>query len=115
MSTTVTPALHLIVEDAIVQRLVVETYMRSVSATGHLMAVNAERYSSPRVSDQGTLYSLRSWQHLIEIPPPTEEHHLSCVPGTQKDRFNDQSDDEWGVVEQGTAGSQTQYGYKGVS
>lgn len=68
---TVDDALNLIVRESVTLRLVIETCVRSVSATGRLLAQNAARASAPRLTDEGTLDSLRSWQALIRILPGT--------------------------------------------
>lgn len=64
-------ALELVIREPVTLRLVIETCIRSVSATGRLLAQNAARSSAPRLSDEGTLDSLRSWQALIRIVPGT--------------------------------------------
>lgn len=69
--STLEAALELIVKEPVTLRLVIETCIRSVSATGRLLAQNAARNSAPRLSDEGTLDSLRSWQALIAIIPNT--------------------------------------------
>lgn len=66
---SVDSALELIIREPVTLRLVIETCIRSVSATGRLLAQNAARYSAPKRSDEGTLDSLRSWQALIKILP----------------------------------------------
>lgn len=68
---SVDAALELIIHEPVTLRLVIETCIRSVSATGRLLAQNAARTSAPRLSDEGTLDSLRSWQALIKIVPGT--------------------------------------------
>lgn len=68
---TVDQALQLIVNEPVTLRLVIETCIRSVSATGRLLAQNAARPSAPRLTDEGTLDSLRSWQALVRIVPST--------------------------------------------
>lgn len=68
---SVDSALDLIIREPVTLRLVIETCIRSVSATGRLLAQNAARYSAPKMSDEGTLDSLRSWQALINILPGT--------------------------------------------
>lgn len=50
-------------------RLVIENCIRSVSATGRLLAHNGARCSAPKLSDEGTRDSLRSWRALINIMP----------------------------------------------
>lgn len=69
--SSVEDALELVIREPVTLRLVIETCIRSVSATGRLMAQNAARSSAPRLSDEGTLDSLRSWQALIRIVPST--------------------------------------------
>lgn len=69
--STAEQALELIIREPVTLRLVIETCIRSVSATGRLLAQNAARSSAPRLSDEGTLDSLRSWQALIRIVPGT--------------------------------------------
>lgn len=64
-------ALDVIVAEPVTLRLVLETCIRSVGATGRLMAQNSARSSAPRISDDGTLYSLRSWRALVTILPNT--------------------------------------------
>ena len=68
---TVESALELIIGEPVTLRLVIETCIRSVSATGRLLAQNAARPSAPKLSDEGTLDSLRTWQALIRIVPGT--------------------------------------------
>lgn len=58
-----------IIREPVTLRLVIDTCIRSVSATGRLLAQNAARSSAPKLSDEGTLDSLRSWQALIKIIP----------------------------------------------
>lgn len=69
--STVESALSLIIREPVTLRLVIETCIRSVSATGRLLAQNAARSSAPKLSDEGTLDSLRSWQALVKIVPGT--------------------------------------------
>ena len=66
-------ALENIIREPVTLRLVIETCIRSVSATGRLLAQNTARSSAPKLSDEGTLHSLRSWQALIKILPGTAQ------------------------------------------
>lgn len=68
---SVESALELIIREPVTLRLVIETCIRSVSATGRLLAQNTARSSAPKLSDEGTLDSLRSWQSLVKILPGT--------------------------------------------
>lgn len=69
--SSVESALDLIIREPVMLRLVIETCIRSVSATGRLLAQNTARPSAPKLSDEGTLDSLRSWQALIKVIPGT--------------------------------------------
>lgn len=64
-------ALDVIIAEPVTLRLVLETCIRSVGATGRLMAQNSARPSAPKLSDDGTLHSLRSWRALVTILPNT--------------------------------------------
>lgn len=64
-------ALDVIVAEPVTLRLVLETCIRSVGATGRLMAQNSARPSAPKLSDDGILNSLRSWRALVTILPDT--------------------------------------------
>eukprot|EP00178_Gracilaria_changii_P022904 TRINITY_DN684_c0_g1_i1.p1 TRINITY_DN684_c0_g1~~TRINITY_DN684_c0_g1_i1.p1 ORF type:complete len:1028 (-),score=135.47 TRINITY_DN684_c0_g1_i1:14453-17536(-) len=66
-------AVEHISRDPVTLRLVIETCIRSVSATGRLLAHNAARPSAPKLSDEGTLDSLRSWKALISITPSSPQ------------------------------------------
>lgn len=64
-------ALEAIASEPVTLRLVLETCLRSVGASGRLMAQNTARMSAPKLSDDGTLASLKSWRALVKILPNT--------------------------------------------
>lgn len=62
-------ALDVIVGEPVTLRLVLDTCLRSVSSSGRLLAQNAARSSAQKLSDEGTLLSLKSWRALLKVLP----------------------------------------------